>query len=85
MSFVGVAPITAANPGAEPSTNSIPLSLIIKSSAAPSQMLFTGLGPIIYFIASIISSAKSVAIPASKALPKYGSHTFSLGIGGNNS
>ncbi|MBA7472652.1 hypothetical protein ES707_07984 [subsurface metagenome] len=70
VSTSGAAPTIAAKPGAVPSTNWMPRSRRIISSAAPSQMSSTGLGPIRYLQASIISSAKSVAIPASKAWPR---------------
>ena len=75
----------AAKPGAVPSTNSMPRSRIILSSAAPIQIPLTGSGPVIYLHASIISQAKSAATPASRAFPKYGSQTLSVGREGNNS
>ena len=84
ISFVGAAPTTAANPGAVPSTNSIPLSRNITSAAAPSHMPSTGFGPIRYLHASITSSAKRVAMPASRAQPRYGRKIFSSGTGGSN-
>jgi len=81
----GAAPVIAANPGAVPSTNSMPRSLIITSFAAPSQIPPTGFGPMIYLHASITSHANNAATPASRVSPKYGSHTLSAGRAGNNS
>ena len=88
ISFDGAAPVIAAKPGAEPSTNSIPRSRMITSEAAPNQMSLTGWLPFDvsrYLQASRISHAKSDAMPASSALPRYGSHTSSEGRWGSSS
>ena len=66
----GAAPTTAANPGAVPSTNSMPRWRMITSAAAPSQMPSTGDGPTSTLHASSTSNASNVAIPASSVGPR---------------
>ena len=74
----GAAPNIAAKPGILPSTNCIPSCLKIVSEKKPMQ---SGCGSCLYryLKPTIISSARSVAIPESKASPKYGSQRDSVG------